>query len=333
MNHKIKNGLLAVLAGCTVACTSPSNDSALLPSWNDTPVKQKILDYVENEVDKIPVEDRIAVFDMDGTIACEQPLWFEMNVAVHRMVELQEKDSTLRNLTEFKYARMLDANPNDTAVTNNWFVNGANYLDSIIMKAFAGMEHEDYVTYARDFLTQTDAPKYGKYADLFYQPMMELLDLLKQKQFQIYIVSGSMQGLVWSICPQTVDLDRQHLLGTRQNMVVSFEKDQPASYIIQKSVIQPKNNYYGKSVNIYNHIGKIPVIAIGNSVGDFGMFHLASSSTYPHFVMMLNHDDAEREYAYPPFYEGNPNWQDSIKINNWLQADMSKEFKTVWKNK
>ena len=165
---------------------------------------------------------------------------------------------------------------------------------------------------------------------MFYQPMLELIEVLQQKKFQVYIVSGSMQGLVWSVCPKYTGFDREHLLGTRQAMEVAFPKGGPVSYVLKKSVLKPKNNYYGKSINIYNHIGKIPVVAIGNTVGDFGMFHMASCSPYPHFAMMINHDDAEREYAYPPFYEGNPNWQDSLKLNNWIQADMSKEFKVVW---
>lgn len=326
--------LLACATFLTVSCTTHENQDPL-PSWNETDIKQQLLDYVNVTAKDIPVEDRIAVFDMDGTIACEQPLWYEMAVAVNKMVELQEQDTTLKQLTEFQYAAKLAKNPQDSSVLKNWFVGGANYLDSIIMKAFDGVEHEDYVKYAHDFLNNNEAPKYGmKYADMFYQPMLELIEFLQKKEFQVYIVSGSMQGLVWSVCPQNVDLDRNHLIGTRQKMNVSFPKEGPASYVIQKSVLQPKNNYYGKSVNIYNHIGKIPVMAIGNTTGDFGMFHMASTSKYPHFVMMLNHDDAEREFAYRPFYGSDiPDWQDSLRTNHWIQADMSKEFKTVWKTK
>ena len=329
----MKNLILLAVAGLAISCT-PQQETTVLPSWNETPIKQQLVNYLDVEVQKIPVEDRVAVFDMDGTIACERPLWFEMKVAVQRMVDLAKADTTLNQLTEFQYAQKLAVDENDTTVLNHWFVDGNNYLDSIIMKAFDGVENEEYVSYANRFLNKEKDSKYNiTYADMFYQPMLELIAALQQKQFQIYIVSGSMQGLVWSVCPQNIGFDRQHLLGTRQAMEVSFPKGGPVSYVLQKSVLKPKNNYYGKSINIYNHIGKTPVVAIGNTVGDFGMFHMASCSKYPHFVLMLNHDDAEREYAYPPFYEGNPNWQDSLRINNWLQADMSKEFKVVWKQK
>lgn len=331
---KTKNYLILASLILTFSCSNPEVKDPM-PSWNNTAVKEKIISYVENEAIKIPEEDRIAVFDMDGTIACERPLWFEMAIAVQRMVDKQKNNPDLKQLTEYQYAEKLVENPEDTTVLNNWFVNGANYLDSIIMKAFEGVENEQYVAYANKFLNENEAPHYGmKYADMFYQPMLEFLEYLKQNQFKIYIVSGSMQGCVWSVCPQNIGFDRHHLIGTRQKMKVSFSKGDSVSYVLKKDVLKPKNNYYGKAINIYNHIGKIPVMAIGNTTGDFGMFHMASASKYPHFVMMLNHDDATREYAYVPYYgPDKPNWQDSLQINGWIQADMSKEFKTVWMKK
>lgn len=329
----IKTLLLATVAGAAVSCT-PKAEQTFLPSWNDTPVKQQLKNYIYTEVDKIPAEDRVAVFDMDGTIACERPLWFEMSVAIQRMLDLGREDASLKETTEYKYAEKLSVNPTDTTVLNHWVVDGRNYLDSLIINTFDGVENEDYVKYAHEFLNKGKDKKYDMvYADMFYQPMLELIEELQRKQFQIYIVSGSLQGLVWSVCPQNIGFDRQHLLGSRLAMKVSFPKEGPVSYVLQKQALKPRNNYYGKAINIYNHIGKIPVVAIGNTVGDFGMFHMASCSKYPHLSLMLNHDDDEREYAYPPFYSGNPNWQDSIRINNWIRADMSKEFKVVWKKK
>lgn len=97
--------------------------------------------------------------------------------------------------------------------------------------------------------------------------------------------------------------------------------------------MDPVNNYKGKAINIYNQIGKIPVMAVGNTYSDFGMFHMASCSKYPNLSLMLNHDDDEREYVYSPTHGQKMNWQDSLRLNNWLQADMSKEFKIVWKKK
>lgn len=306
-----------------------------LPSWNQTEIKQQLTDYISVKAANIPEEDRIAVFDMDGTISCETPLWFEMAVAVQGMVDQLENDSSLIQYREYQYAKKLSENPADTTVLNHWVVNGINYLDSIILKSYYQMDHELYIQYASNYLTRVEAPKYGLvYADMFYQPMLELIEYLKANKFQIYIVSGSIQGVVWSICPQTIGFDRQHLIGTSQVLSPVYSKDKEASFIIEKSIYQPKNDGDGKSKNIYTRLGKVPVMAVGNTTGDFGMFHLVSTSKYPHLAMMINHDDGEREYIYEPYHgTAVPNWQDSLRINNWLQADMSKEFKTMWKTK
>lgn len=306
-----------------------------LPSWNQTEIKNTLIEYISNQAAQIPEEDRIAVFDMDGTISCETPLWFEMAVAVQGMNDLLAKDPSLEQFTEYQYAKKLSINPADTTVLNHWVVEDANYLDSIIMKAFDQMDHEKYIQYARDYLTTAKAPKYDMpYGEMFYQPMLELIEFMRQNRFQIYIVSGSMQGVIWSICPQTIGFDRQHLIGTTQALSPIYPKDKEAAFIIQKSIYQPKNDGDGKTRNIYNRLGKIPVMAVGNTTGDFGMFHLVSTSKYPHLAMMINHDDAQREYDYEPYHgTAVPNWQDSLRINKWIQADMSKEFKTVWMNK
>ena len=329
----MKSMLLLAVAGMAFGC-APKNDQPFLPSWNDTPVKQELMNYIKTQVDKIPVDDRVAVFDMDGTLACEKPLWFGMSVAVHRMAELAKDDPSLLNSLDYQFAQKLEVNPADTSVIDNWYVDHVDYGDSILLKAFEGMENEDFIQYTNNYLNTHKDAKYDiKYADMFYQPMIELIDELKKKQFQIYVVSGSIQGVVWSICPQVLGFDRDHLIGTRQAMQVSFPKGGPVSYVLKKETLKPSNNYYNKSINIYNHIGKNPVVAIGNTVGDFGMFHMASCSKYPNLSLMLNHDDAEREYAYPPYYSSTPNWQDSLRLNKWIQADMSKEFKIVWKKK
>lgn len=319
-------GIVLALCACKQQKTDP------MPSWNPTDVKAQIVEYVETAAEKIPVEDRIAVFDMDGTIACESPLWFEAAVAVQGMMDQLREDSSLISKTEYQMAKRLSENPADTTVLNHWVVGGVNYLDSILLKPFAGKDHEYYVEYAKNYLAGAKAPKYDRvYGDLFYQPMLELIQYLKDNKFQIYLVSGSMQGVVWSIASQTVGLDREQLLGTRQ-LVTPVYKDGQTDFIIQKAILQPKNDGNGKSQNIYSHIGKTPVLAVGNTVGDFGMFHLASTSKYPHLAVMINHDDSEREYAYEP-YHGTPveGWRDSLQNNGWVRADMSKEFKTVWK--
>jgi hypothetical protein len=313
-----------------LSCNQASKDP--MPSWNQTPIKESIVKFVSEYAKAIPVEDRIAVFDMDGTIACETPLWFEMYAAVYGLNLQSKKDPKLMKYPEYRYAWKLQENPADTSVLNHY----GPYIDSMVWKAYTGIDNEVYIDTARSYLTRTQAPKYDmKIADMFYQPMLELLKYLKDNNFTIYIVSGSTQGCIWSVCPQTIGFDRAHQIGTRQTQIPVYD---PASkktmFVLQKGISLPKNDGNGKSLNIYSTIGKVPIFAFGNTTGDFGMFHLTSTSKYPHVEYLLNHDDAEREYAYPP-YHGTPvpGWQDSLKANNWNQVNMAEEFKTVWKEK
>ena len=320
-----------IMTACAGGVSEKNNGSDPMPSWNDTPVKKQIVDYLEEQSAQIPEEDRIAVLDMDGTIICEHPLWCEMAVASQKMADRLKENPGLAKYKSYLYAEKLTKNPSDTSVINNWFADGNNYLDSIIYRAFDGVSQEEYVSYARKYIMETPIRKYDiPYGEAFYKPMLELIDYLRSKKFDVYIVSGSMQGMVWAAVPEELGFDRQHLIGSCQQTVVKYGKD-GASFVIQNDVLQPKNNGDGKSINIFNRLGKIPVVAIGNTTGDFGMFRLASTSRYPHFAMMINHDDAEREFKYNPYYDKvKPAWEDTVRANGWIQADMSKEFKVVF---
>lgn len=130
-----------------------------IPSWNNTPIKKSILDFVSLAAKKIPVEDRIAVFDMDGTIACEAPLWFEMYAAIDGLNGKSAKNPALLKYPEYQYAKKLAVDPADTSVTNNWtnFTKAPyyNYIDSMVWKAYEGVDHETYVDSARSYLSKT----------------------------------------------------------------------------------------------------------------------------------------------------------------------------------
>jgi len=303
-----------------------------LPSWNNTPIKQSILGYLNDSIAKILVEDRIAVFDMDGTIACETPLWFEMYAAVKGLNDQSKSDPMLLKQKEYQYAVKLAINPFDTSVINHW----GPYIDSMVWKAYVGSDNEAYVDSARSYLSGTKSkdPRFTKMAlaNMFYQPMIELLNYLKEKQFSIYVVSGSVQGVIWSTCPKIIGFDREHLIGTIQiDSAVYNSVRKKTAFIIKKGIYQPKDDKDGKSQNIYSRIGKVPVFAFGNTTSDFGMFRLTSTSKYPNAEYLLNHNDSAREYFYLPWHgTPDPDWQKTMKENGWKQVDMLKEFKTVW---
>ena len=313
---------IAILGSCKNSKTDP------LPSWNNTEMKAKLIDFVENIVPEIQVKDRLAVFDMDGTIACEQPLWFEMYCAVQGLCMKADKDTSLLQQTIYQYAVKLNKNPNDTSVTNNW----GPLIDSMIHSAFAGWANEDYILFCENYLSKAVNPDYQVILDkTFYPPMLEVLNFLKDNEFEIYIVSGSLQGLLWSVCPKAAGFDRAHLIGTHQRMDSVIYMSNKTSFILKPEILQPNNNNDGKSQNIYSQTGKTPVFAFGNTTGDFGMFRLTSSNILPNISFLVNHDDSIREYKYEPWHgKGMPAWRDTMLHYGWNIVDMSTNFKVVF---
>ncbi|MBN1990722.1 MAG: haloacid dehalogenase-like hydrolase [Bacteroidales bacterium] len=309
-----------------VSCTQ--NTPPPLDSWVDNELRKSIVKFVEVDAQLIPVEDRIAVFDLDGTLACETPLWFEMYVAVAGLNEKSLQDSSLLQYPEYKYAKLLAANPFDTTVLSHW----GTLIDSMVLKAFEGTNNEVYVEYSNSYLNSTTDPKFGKpLAKLFYKPMLELLEYLTDNKFSIYVVSGSSQGLLWSICPDVIGLERNRLIGTRTAMYPNFNAKGGTAFELKKGIFPPKNDGFNKALNIYSYIGKTPVFAFGNTTGDFGMFHLASTNKYPNMSLMLNHDDSDREYAYPPYHGPEvKGWLDSLNNNGWHLVSMTDNFSKVW---
>jgi phosphoglycolate phosphatase-like HAD superfamily hydrolase len=333
----MKNYLFILLVFSILTLVSCSNGNKQqddpLPSWNETSIKKSIMEYITQTAQNIPVDDRIAVFDMDGTILCEKPLWFEMCMAVKGLNEKSAADPGLLKYKEFQYAQKLAVNPADTSVTNHW----GNYIDSMVWKAYTGADHEAYIDSAHAYLKRTINSKYNMpLADLFYQPMLELIELLKANEFKVYIVSGSVSGVIWSVCPQVTNLSRAQLIGTTQNLDIPRydTAERKTKFIIKAGASGNKNLGDGKSLNIYTQIGKIPVFAFGNSTGDFGMLRLTATSKYPHAEYLLNHDDSIREYAYPPYYaKRDTAWRDTVAKYKWNLVNMSREFKTVWMKK
>lgn len=317
-------GMVLFFSSC--AEKKPSSDP--LSSWNDTPMKSKIISFVQNEVPKIPVEDRIATFDLDGTLACEKPLWFEMYCAVQGLCIQVQKDSSLLGQSIYRYAEKLSKNPADTSVTNHW----GNLIDSMVYNAFKGWDNEEYIDFSDKYLSLDTNHDYDIILNkTFYRPMLELIQYLHQNKFQIYVVSGSLEGLLWSVCPGELGLDRNHLIGTAQSMSPNYFAGKKTSFILQPQIYKPKDNRDGKALNIYNHIGKIPVFAFGNTTGDFGMFKYTSTNTLPHACFLLNHDDPTREYAYLPYYDNEmPDWIDTMRVNGWNIVNMKENFSVVF---
>ena len=311
-----------LLAGWILACASlgwTGGDSFRdpLPSWRGGTQsnKAKILRFVSRVTetrspDFVPVPDRIAVFDMDGAIVCEKPLYLSMAIALQRLRESATHQRALRNQQPYKAVF-----ENDRTYLRRHFV-------QILLEAHRGCTQVQYMREVQRFLRNEKHPRWKRpYKDLFYQPVLELITFLKEREFKIGVVSGSWQALVRSIGMEQLGLDPSYLIGTKVELAFEMKEGEPM-FFRQGRELQPKNLRKGKAINIWQHIGRRPILAFGNSGGDQDMFEYTDANPCKTLILCLVHDDAEREYR----YESRVNYRP-----HWLPVSMREDFLVVFR--
>ncbi len=289
-------------------------------------MKDKITTFVTNVCDAskdsyVPEADRIATFDMDGTIICEKPLWLEMNVAQTHMCNMVEEDSTLLDSTVFRIAYEHQQNPDDPQVAKEFEDN----VHNILTTAFYNYPQERYINHTDSFVTNTYNPDYNiPLKATFYEPMLQLIDYLLDNKFKVFIVSGSEQCLIRGVCKDTVPLNREHMIGSRLGLITEFTNSE--TLLLRDSMfLTPMNLEDGKVENIYAHIGIKPIFAFGNTDGDFEMLKYAKTNSYPNMAFLLNHNDSEREYSYPNDSTREA-WHNMAINNNWNWVSFKDDF-------
>lgn len=307
-----------------------------LASWNDNSVnKQSIIDFVEAVTDKksetyVPVENRIATFDMDGTIVVEKDIWIELAVAVYRIENemsdnkelVEEKDTLLANLK-------MDSEPPDTG----------DLIMDVTGKAFEGMSQDKFVEYVNQFM-QENKPGFSgiQYKDSFYKPMLELIEYLQANEFTVYLVSGSERGVVWGAAGDTVNLPRSQMIGgditieAGKEGALSATEDrifEPDDGLIRGLGFTQSSIKLNKVYNIYHQIGICPILACGNTDGDFSMLNYAKSNpNYRSLALLINHDDDIREYAYNTTERAE--WDAYAAEYGWNVVSMKNEFEVIF---
>lgn len=328
-NKSIKFSTLIIVSILILAqsmCVYATSDN--LSSWTEkSKIKENIENFVKEVIEKeVPVEERIAVFDMDGTIICEKPLWLEMNVAQTHMFRKTETDPTLISepLYEIAYNYGLDPNKeNFQAIEDN--------VQKILLESYKDVIQEKYVLEVEKFIKETQNPDYEiALKDTFYKPMIELIEYLMDNEFSVYIVSGSEEGLIWGVSNGNLSLNRDQLIGTRIMLKPDYER---AGILVRGDDFYPPTNLNdGKTENIYYEIGRMPIFACGNTVDDFGMLSYASSNmTNPHISLLVNHDDDKREYKYNINDRHEKiDWEASVRDKNWQVISMKNDFETIF---
>ena len=287
-----------------------------LPSWNEGEAKKSILAYIE-EVSHVgganytPIKERVAVFDEDGTLWVEQPLYVQYFFAVDQVQSKWPQHPEWRDQEPFK--SILD---NDLSREQNF---SEKEIAQIIEATHSGMTVEDFQEEVRKWLKQTVHPRFKRpFTELVYQPMLELLHHLKLHQFRIYIVSGGGQDFMRVYAEEVYKIPVENVVGTIAK--VKYEMKDGIPHLFKLSDLLLLNNFAGKVEGIGLMIGKKPTIAFGNSIGDQQMLEWTQSHERKTLEALVHHDDDKREYAYGP----------NSKIGTFSDALMSEAKNQNW---
>ncbi|RWP92287.1 MAG: haloacid dehalogenase-like hydrolase [Mesorhizobium sp.] len=268
--------------------------STPLPSWNEGAAKHAILDFVgrvtqEGSKDFVPVAARIATFDNDGTLWCEQPMQVQFFFALQRLAELAKQDPSLKERQPFK--AILDRDMKAIAAL------GKEGAVAFGMATHAGMTADEFDTAARAWFAKARHPTLDRlFKDNVYQPQVELLDYLRANDFRTFIVSGGGIDLIRAFAEEKYGIARDQVIGS--SVKSRFEMRNERAEIVKLAELDSFDDREVKPANIYLHIGRRPILAFGNSDGDLAMLRYARTGPGPSLALLLHHDDGEREFAY-----------------------------------
>ncbi|PCM47201.1 haloacid dehalogenase [Pseudomonas fluorescens] len=299
-----------------------------LPSWNDGPAKNNIIAFVQAVTDQsskdfVKPADRIAVFDNDGTLWSEQPMYFELLFAL---------DEVKRNAPQ--HPEWQTTQPFKAVLENDHQALAAAGMDGII-KIFGathtGMTTEAFDDYAKTWLSQARHPKTGKpYTEMIFQPMLEMLDYLRSQDFKTYIVSGGDTGFMRAFAEKVYGIPPEQVIGT--TFVTAFQfKDGQAS-ILRTRKLAHNDDGPGKPESIDAVIGKRPILAFGNSDGDLQMLQWTAAGPGKRFMGLVHHTDARREWAYDRKSDIGrlDKALDEANSRGWTVVDMATEWRRIY---
>jgi hypothetical protein len=295
-----------------------------LPSWNDGAVKHSITAFVTQATDSsskgfIPITERIATFDNDGTLWAERPIVQEL-FATARLKSMLEKDKSLAQKQPFKAAA--------TGDKSYFEKGGAKAAIELLLATHTGMTEEEFHQDVVDFFANTKYPNRNtSLRGIRYQPQLELLEYLRANGFKVYICTGGTVEFVRAISKDYYGIPEEQVIGSsfKYAFLDSSRK------IMRKPELDRFNDQAEKPASIQLHIGKPPVLACGNEGGhgDIAMLKFSQTSRFPTLQLLVNHDDGEREYAYS---EKDSASVSTARANKWQVISIKNDWKKVFAN-
>jgi phosphoserine phosphatase len=317
-----------LVAGALLAAPLPALAEDPLPSWNDGPSRKAIVAFVEKVTKQggpefVPPAERIAVFDNDGTLWAEQPIYFQAAFAFDRVKALAPQHPEWKTTEPF--ASILKDDMKGVMAA------GTKGLLDVIAATHAGMTTEEFSGIVRDWIANAKHPKTGRpYTEMVYQPMLELLAYLRANGFQTWIVSGGGQEFMRPWVERVYGIPPEQVVGSHAELRYEVRDGKPV--LVKESKIALIDDHAGKPVGIQRFIGRRPIFAFGNSDGDREMLEWTTAGAGPRFAGIVHHTDAEREWAYDrTSHVGKLDkaW-DQAKAQGWTVVDMKSEWKRVF---
>lgn len=330
-NRRVVFVALTALLAAIVLLTDCAVDAAELPSWGDSPTKRAIVSFVsrvtnEDSPDFVPLGERIAVFDNDGTLWAEQPMYFQLLFAIERVKKLAPQHPKWKDREPF--ASLLKG---DVGAA---LAGGEKSILEIVMASHAGMTTKEFEEIVADWIATSRHPQTKRrYTEMVYQPMLELLAYLRANGFKTYIVSGGGIEFLRVFAEEVYGIPPEQVIGSSIKTRYEFRQGKPA--LVRLPEINFIDDKEGKPVAINHHIGRRPIFAAGNSDGDRQMLQWTSAHEGPRFCMLVHHTDAKREWAYDrDSHIGRLDkaLDDAAKYG-WAVVDMKRDWNTVYPNR
>jgi hypothetical protein len=309
------------VSGVATAQTDP------LPSWNDGEAKKRVTDFVARVTtegkDYVPREARIATFDNDGTLWCEQPMYVQLAFALDRVKALADEHPEWKDQQPF--AAALKGDMKGVAAS------GDKGLVELIAATHAGMTDREFDQIVKKWLATARHPRFDRpYTECVYQPMLELLAYLRANGFKTYIVSGGGIEFMRPWAEKVYGIPPEQVVGSSIKLRYELRDGKPV--LMRLPEIDFIDDKAGKPVGIQKFIGRRPIAAFGNSDGDYEMLRWTTVGDGPRLGLIVHHTDADREYAYDresPFGRLDKALTEA-KERKWVLVDMKNDWKTVF---
>jgi phosphoserine phosphatase len=299
-----------------------------LPSWNVGATKSAIVDFVKKtttagSADFVRVSDRIALFDNDGTLWVEQPMYTQLAFLLEDVRKQAPQHPEWTTTEPFK--SVLENNLAGLAAA------GIPGLMQLFAATQCGMTTKDFAQMATDWIETARHPKFERlYTECVYQPMLELMDYLRAHDFEVYIVTGGGVEFVRPWAERVYGVPLRRVVGSSIKTKLETRNNEPV--LIRTAEINLINDGNGKPVGIHEFIGQQPIAAFGNSDGDLEMLQWTASGSGRRLMLIVHHTDAEREYAYDvksPFGKLDKAL-DIAKAQGWQIVDMKRDWNTIF---